>query len=46
MALDSNDIAAEGELAGTSSEAAQPLSKATRPVFNAAAALWRELYFR
>ena len=41
MAFDSNDIAAEGELAGTSSEAAQPLSNATRPVFNAAAALWR-----
>jgi two-component system, OmpR family, sensor histidine kinase ChvG len=41
MAFDSNDIVAEGELAGTSSEAAQPLSNATRPVFAAAAALWR-----
>src|SRR6185312_12381477 len=36
-----NDIAVEGELASVTSEAVQPLSSATRPVVNAAAALWR-----
>jgi two-component system sensor histidine kinase ChvG len=41
MAFDSNDIAVEGELASVTSEAVQPLSSATRPVVNAAAALWR-----
>lgn len=41
MAFDSNDIAADGELTGVTSETAQPLSRTTRPVFNAMVALWR-----
>ena len=41
MAFDSHDIAAEGELSDVPRETAQPLSRATRPIFNALIALWR-----